>query len=229
MTSKFRALGRPYEIGGVFPNGTDLRTLARGPRFDIGIAGELAWIGDTGKLMTNERISLHEYMTFDTEYAPFVRTDPDHGDDAFVRKLVIPGGQGGDGLAVSGDGETLMWRIRTSQDIKSFEVTVRIAELEGLTGASADTAGRALITHSTITQGPDYNRGFSLSHDGGMFVISLKNGNGFDLFLMDSSTGEKIRQLTTNGLSFGEYNLYPEVSPDGQRVAFSSQIGRAHV
>lgn len=225
MTSKFRALGRPYEIGGVFPNGTDLRTLARGPRFDIGIAGELAWIGDTGKLMTNERISLHEYMTFDTEYAPFVRTDPDHGDDAFVRKLVIPGGQGGDGLAVSGDGETLMWRIRTSQDIKSFEVTVRIAELEGLTGASADTAGRALITHSTITQGPDYNRGFSLSHDGGMFVISLKNGNGFDLFLMDSSTGEEIRQLTTNGLSFGEYNLYPEVSPDGQRVAFSSQSG----
>lgn len=92
MTSKFRALGRPYEIGGGFPNGTDLRTLARGPRFDIGIAGELAWIGDTGKLMTNERISLHEYMTFDTEYAPFVRTDPDHGDDAFVRKLVIPGG-----------------------------------------------------------------------------------------------------------------------------------------
>ena len=118
-----------------------------------------------------------------------------------------------------------MWRIRTSQDIKSFEVTVRIAELEGLTGASADTAGRALITHSTITQGPDYNRGFSLSHDGGMFVISLKNGNGFDLFLMDSSTGEEIRQLTTNGLSFGEYNLYPEVSPDGQRVAFSSQSG----
>ena len=53
MTSKFRALGRPYEIGGVFPNGTDLRTLAGGPRFDIGIAGELAWIGDTGKLMTN--------------------------------------------------------------------------------------------------------------------------------------------------------------------------------
>ena len=225
MTSKPKALERPYEIGGVFPNGIELRTLARGPRFDSGIAGELAWIGDTGKLMTNERVSLHEYMTFDTERAPFVRTDPDAGDAAFVRKLLIPGGQAGDGLAVSGDGETLMWMIRTSQDIKSFGVTVRIGELEDLTGERADTAGRALITHSTITQGPDYNRGFSLSHDGGMFVISLKSGDGFDLFLMDSTTGEEIRQLTTNGLSFGEYNLYPEISPDDQRVAFSSQTG----
>ena len=225
MTSKPGELGRPFEIGGMFPNGTDIRTMAAGPRFDFGIAAELAWVGDTGKLMTNERISIHEYMTFDTEREPFIRKVPDFDDDAFVRNLVIPGGQGGDGLAVSGDGKTVMWMIRTSHDPKNYEVTVRIAELEGLINQSANDAGRALFTHSARTQGPDFNRGFSLSYDGGIFVVSLKNGDGFDLFLMDSSTGEEIRQLTTSGLSGGEQNLYPAISPDDQTVAFSSQSG----
>ncbi|MBC8280212.1 MAG: PD40 domain-containing protein [Chloroflexi bacterium] len=225
MTSKPGELGRPYEIGGVSPLGTTPWTMAEGPRFDIGIAGELAWVGETGKLMTNERISIHEYMTFDTERSPFVRTVSDHNDDAFTRNLVIPGGQGGDGLAVSGDGETVMWMIRTSHDPKSYEVTVRLAELEGLTGQSANDAGTALVTHSAKTQGPDFNRGFSLTREAENFVVSLKNGEGFDLFLMDSSNGAEIRQLTTSGLSFGEHNLYPAISPDDQWVAYSSQSG----
>jgi len=41
MTSKPGELERPFEIGGVYPNGTNLATLAAGPRYDIGIAGEL--------------------------------------------------------------------------------------------------------------------------------------------------------------------------------------------
>ena len=225
MTSKPGELKRPFETGGVYPNGTNLATLAAGPRFDIGIAGELSWIADTGLLMTNERISINEYMTFDTELAPFNRTVSDHDDDAFTRILVILGGQGGDGLAVSGDGETVMWLTRTSHDPNNYTVTVRIAELEGLENESANDAGRPLITHSARTQGPDFPMGFSLSEDGSTFAISLKSGHGFDLYLMDSSTGEEIRQLTTSGLDSGLENLYPDISEDGQWVAFSSQAG----
>ena len=50
--------------------------LATGPNRDIGLAGELSWVGETGLLMTNERISGHSYMTFDTGKAPFDRAPP---------------------------------------------------------------------------------------------------------------------------------------------------------
>lgn len=231
MTSKPDALERPFDIGSVSRNGADITTMATGPNSGIGIAGELAWVGTTGKLMTNERVGIHSYMTFDTAQAPFTRTT-NVDDDAFTRNLIIPGGQGGDGLAVSRNGETVMWMIRNSHDPSSYVVDVRIAEISSLTGQSANDAGRVLFTHSAATDGPDFNRGFGLSADGEVFVVSLKSGAGYDLFLMDSTSGEEIEQLTNTGASAGEHNLYPEISPDGEWVAFSSQSdsdGRADI
>ena len=102
------------------PDGTNQRVLATGPNRDIGLAGELSWVGKTGLLMTNERISGHSYMTFDTAKAPFNRTVSDGNDAAFTRSLAIPGGMGGDGLAVSRDGSTAMWMIRTSHNPSSW-------------------------------------------------------------------------------------------------------------
>lgn len=99
MTTKPGAVDRPYDIGAIDPDGTGKRVLATGPNLDIGIAGELSWVGETGLLMTNERISFHAYMTFDTAKAPFDRRSPDGDDDAFVSSLAIPGGMGGDGLS----------------------------------------------------------------------------------------------------------------------------------
>ncbi|MBC8279766.1 MAG: PD40 domain-containing protein, partial [Chloroflexi bacterium] len=231
MTCKPDALERPFDIGSVSRNGADITTMATGPNSGIGIAGELAWVGTTGKLMTNERVGIHSYMTFDTAQAPFTRTT-NVDDDAFTRNLIIPGGQGGDGLAVSRNGETVMWMIRNSHDPSSYVVDVRIAEISSLTGQSANDAGRVLFTHSAATDGPDFNRGFGLSADGEVFVVSLKSGAGYDLFLMDSTSGEEIEQLTNTGASAGEHNLYPEISPDGEWVAFSSQSdsdGRADI
>ena len=102
------------------PDGTNQRVLATGPNRDIGLAGELSWVGKTGLLMTNERISGHSYMTFDTAKAPFNRTVSDGNDAAFTRSLAIPGGMGGDALAVSRDGSTAMWMIRTSHNPSSW-------------------------------------------------------------------------------------------------------------
>ena len=98
------------------PDGTNQRGLATGPNRDIGLAGELSWVGKTGLMMTNERISIHSYTTFDTSKAPFQRVDTDSNDAAFTRSLVIPGEQGGDGLAVSRDGKTVMWMVRNSHN-----------------------------------------------------------------------------------------------------------------
>ena len=103
-------------------------------------------MGETGLLMTNERISGHSYMTFDTGKAPFDRTAADGNDAAFTRSLVIPGGMGGDGLAVSRDGKTVMWTIRTSHNQATWVVTVRSSDFAALSGQSANGFGNVLFT-----------------------------------------------------------------------------------
>lgn len=216
---------RPYDIGGVNPDSTNERVLATGPNQDIGIGGELAWVGSTGRLATNERITFHEYMTFNYNNAPFTRTAKDGDDDAFTRLLQIPGGMGGDGITVSRDGNTVMWMTRTSHNPSSYVITIRAAEFSSLTGQATNAHGTVLLTHSAAEMGPDFSRGFSLTPDGSLFVISLKSGDGYDLSLRDTATGEEIRRLTTNGETDGVMNLYPDFSPDGQRVAFESQSG----
>ncbi len=224
MTSKPGATDRPYDIGAVAPDGTGERVMASGPNRDIGIGGELSWVGKTGLLMTNERIFIHEYMTFDSAKAPFDRTVQDGNDAAFTRRLVIPGGMGGDGVSVSRDGKTVMWMIRTSHNPASWVVTIRTADVGALNGQSAIDFGNVVWTHSGATDGPNIPRGFSLAPDAGFFVMSVsirtddgsRLGEGYDLFVLDSSTEEEIRRLTTSG-SGGVHNLYPDVSPDGQQ------------
>jgi hypothetical protein len=230
-TYKPGATDRPNDIGAVAPDGTNERVLATGPNRDIGIGGELSWVGKTGLLMTNERISIHEYMTFDSAKAPFDRSASNGGDAAFTQSLVIPGGMGGDGVTVSRDGKTVMWMIRTSHNPASWVVTIRTADVGALNGQSAIDFGNVVWTHSGATDGPNIPRGFSLAPDAGFFVMSTsiqtadgsRSGEGYDLFVLDGSTGEEIRRLTTTGGSAGVHNLYPDVSPDGRWVAFSSK------
>ena len=80
-------------------------------------------------------------------------------------------------------------------------------------------------THKATSDGPELNPGFSLSPDHKSFVISLKTGKGFDLFLKDTSSGQTIRRVTTNGEADGALNHYPDLSPDGKWVAFSVRHG----
>lgn len=225
MTAKPRATERPWDIGAVNSDGTNQRVLATGPNRDIGIGGELSWVGETGLLMSNERIGIHSYTTFDTIKAPFNRVNTGGNDAAFTRSLVIPGGQGGDGLAVSRDGKFVMWMVRNSHNPASYVNTVLIALVSDLSGQPADAFGTVVHTHKAAADCPDLNRGFSISPDNKSFVISLKTGKGFDLFVKDTSSGQTIRRLTTNGEADGVLNHYPDVSPDGKWVAFSVRQG----
>ena len=103
--------------------------------------------------------------------------------------------------------------------------TVRIALVSDLSGQPADAFGTVVHTHKATADGPELNRGFSIPPDSKSFVISLKTGKGFDLFLKDTSSGQTIRRLTTNGEADGALNHYPDVSPDGKWVAFSVRHG----
>jgi len=75
---------RPWDIGAVNSDGTNQRVLATGPNRDIVIGGELSWVGETGLLMSNERIGIHSYTTFDTSKAPFNRFNTGGNGAAFT-------------------------------------------------------------------------------------------------------------------------------------------------
>ena len=95
---------------------------------------------------------------------------------------------------------------------------MRTAAVSDLSGQSASEFGRVLLT-----EGRDFNRGFSMAPDASFFVVSVKSGDGYDLSLRDIFTREEIQRLTTTGASNGALNMYPDVSPDGLLVAFSAQ------
>ena len=161
---------RPYNIASVSPDGTNDRVLATGPNRDIGVAGEIAWIAEMGRLVTNERVEFYEYMVFDSSKAPFTRTVLNGSDDAFTPILGIPGGRGGGGISVSGNGSSALWKIRTSHDPASFVVALRIEQLINLDGQPANEAGTVLLTHDATIGGPDFDRGFSLSPQAGRLL-----------------------------------------------------------
>ena len=106
--------------------------------------------------------------------------------------------------------------VRNSHNSASYVNTVRIALASDLSGQPADAFGTVVHTHKATADGPELNRGFSISPDNKSFVISLKTGKGFDLFLKDTLSGQAIRRLTTNGEADGALNRYPDVSPDGK-------------
>jgi Tol biopolymer transport system component len=115
--------------------------------------------------------------------------------------------------------------VRNSNNPANYVNTVRVALVSDIKGQLADAFGTVVHTHKAAADGPDLNRGFSISPDNKSFVISLKTGKGFDLFVKDISSGQTIGRLTSNGEADGVLNHYPDVSPDGKWVAFTVRKG----
>ncbi len=205
-------------VGYVQANGSNEGNMAVGPNSPFGVGGPMFWVGTTGQLLVNERVVFHEYMTFDAGQAPFTRTINDGDDAAFTRKLVIPGGGGGDFITVSRDGSTVIWLIRSTTAVESS--ALRFGEFSSLTGQNADTVGSVLFTYQDWAVGG--LGGVALVPDGSQLVISLPSGNGRDLFLYTTSSPPTlVRQLTTSGETSGVDNVHPGISPGGTLVAFA--------
>ncbi|MBI4480114.1 MAG: PD40 domain-containing protein, partial [Acidobacteria bacterium] len=214
--------GSVQNIGRVRADGTGEGPMATGPNSPFGIGFSLSWVGSTGLLMTNEQVSLHEYMTFNSALTPFTRTVSNGSDAAFTQKLVIPGGGGGGLIRVSRNGATVLWQHNDSAN--SGPNQIRVAPFSALTGQNTNAVGTRLVP---LDRTGFYFLGAALTPNGSQFVISKPSGTGNDLFLHNSSDGSLVRQLTTSGASSGADNRGPDISPDGTKVAFGSNYNGA--
>jgi acetyltransferase-like isoleucine patch superfamily enzyme len=198
------------------------------PPCGFGVGHSLSWVGTTGLLMTNERCGLHEYMSVDTTSAdiPFTRTAIDGNDAVFTRELFIPGGGGGGMIRISRGAGTALWRHSTAGGFGT--TTIRSAPFSSLTGQAAndlDILGSTLYNNLTVFAGAPpqvYQDGAALTPDGSQFILAEPSGVGTDLFLRSTADGSLIQQLTTTGQTSGFENTYPDISPDGTKVAFSA-------
>ena len=214
--------GSVQNIGRVRADGTGEGPMATGPNSPFGIGFSLSWVGGTGLLMTNEQVSLHEYMTFNSALAPFTRTVSNGSDAAFTQKLVIPGGGGGGLIRVSRNGSTVLWQHNDTANTGPNQI--RVAPFSALTGQDTNAVGTRLVP---LDRTGFYFLGAALTPNGSQFVISKPSGTGNDLFLHNSSDGSLVRQLTTSGASSGADNRNPDISPDGTKVAFGSNYNGA--
>ena len=211
------------DIGGVDPNGQNERLLAKGPQSPFGLAaGPLDWVGLTGQLITAETVTFHEYLAFDVSKAPFTRTTNDNDDEAFTRKLLVSGGGGGGFLKVSDDGSTALWRFSHSGG--GGRTTIHTAAYSSLNGQAAGNHG---VVHVDIDTGQEqrFLSGAAISPDGSFFILSQPEGSGHDLWLYTTDQSKEPEALTTTGKTSGALNRFPDISPDGSKVAFTFLSG----
>ncbi|MEE9294475.1 MAG: DUF4215 domain-containing protein, partial [Phycisphaerae bacterium] len=224
VTDRPPALANGRNIGAVQADGTNEGLVVTGQNTGFGIGDSPSWVGSTGLLMMNVRNSQFIYMTFNT--AGHIPPDPHYvssfnsfpfGADALVwtRKLNVPGASGQDTgfVRVSRGGATTLWRHRTAGGF----VTLHTAPFASLADQLADSIGSVIESGTNLVFG-----GAGLTPDGSQAVLSLGSGNGLDLFVRNATTGAPILTLTSSGVEMGVTNRDPEVSPDGLKIAFSS-------
>lgn len=222
MTIRAPSDGVNNNIGMVQADATGEGNMATGANTSLALAWSLSWVGSTGFLMTNERISFHEYLAFDTSVTlPFNRVVTDGNDAAFTRKLLTPGGSGGDLIRISRDGSTAVWQHRNGG---AGPWVLYSAPYSALSGQNTNAVGGSSIVYSSATDLNFPSNSVALTPDGSEVVLPLPSGSGTDLFLY-TNAGAFVTQLTTSGGISGENNRSPDVSPDGNWVAFESGGG----
>lgn len=222
--------GVPYNLYQVQADGTGEGPFATGPASPWGVANTPSWLGATGLLLTEERNTYHEYMSFDSSKAPFTRTLTDGDDAAFTRVLMTPGGGGGGWIAASRDGARVMWRYSSSGGGGTQQV--RSAAFSALSGQNSNTVGSLALQTSHSTQQRLMEQA-AMTPDGSKFVIAMPEAgvNGdfsqpWDLWLHNTD-GSGSPLNITNSASGGIWNRVPDISPDGTQILFSRWSGVA--
>lgn len=218
QTNNGAAATNIFNLGAVQADGSNERLLARGPDTPFGIAAQnmSSWAGTSGRIIVNEAVVFHEYMSFQPQPTTFTRTVGDGNDAAFTGELLIPGGGGGGFMLVSRDGSSAVWRWSTNGG--SGTQQVRTGPFASLVGQAASTAGTMIATLSSGTQ--YFLQGAAIAPDGSKVILAEPSGAGWDLFMYNFD-GSGRTALTTSGLSAGISNLYPDFTPDGTHIAFA--------
>jgi Tol biopolymer transport system component len=157
-------------------------------------------------------------MTIDASQAPITRTAFDGNDSSFTRILIVPGGMGGDGIAASRNGESVLWRHREGA---SGPVSIRIAPYVSLSGQSTNAIGEVLLTDSSDPSA--FANGIALSPDGTKYAFtwSAESAGGTDLYIGDTTGTDPIKRLTFSG-DDGDTNRAPAFSPNGRFILFDA-------
>lgn len=213
-----RTIGRWNDLGGVQADGSDERILATGLQSGFGLApwrGD--WIGTSGRLAVMESAVFHEILSFNPTLAPFTRTQSHGNDAAFEQLLIVDGGGGSMLFRASRDGSTALWRF--SEYGGGGPTSIRTAPLAWLDGDWTSSLGKVHITENTGSE-HRYVYGGTIAPDGSVFILAEPCGSGHDLFLYETATSARHR-LTHSGRDGGAWNTYPDISPDGQTVAYA--------
>lgn len=223
-------------LGFVQSDGSVERTAAVGPSNPLGFITSPSWIGESGSLMLAEKVNISEYLAFDASQAPFVRSLPNGNDEAFTVKLVALPGSGstigaGDHVRVSRDGSTVAWRITGGGTCN--DTRIRVAPFDSLNGQIADDVGEVVVSdYCSPSTHELFVEGFALTPDGSQLIVSRPVRPSTpedifpptDLFIYSTSGGGGAgTPLTTSGAGDGYHNEFPDVSPDGTKVAFTQR------
>ena len=218
ITDRVPFPGAP-NLGAVQPDGSSERLMASGVNSgSYGLVRSMCWAGPTPHIFVEERLHNHEFLEFNVPQDGFRRTVTNGNDAAFAVRLAISGG--GLGICGSRDGSTVMWRH--SSNGGTGTMSLRSALYSSLPGTvkSSATHGTVVVSVYDSSEFLLY-WGFALTPDGSQAIVPRKSGTGRDLFRYNTDgTGVPV-QLTHSGQLQGSRNEWPDVSPDGQRIAFT--------
>jgi hypothetical protein len=192
---------------------------------DPGLGGGIQVLGPSGNVAVYEAQHFHEIMQVALSRAPtlpVVRTALDGNDEYFTQLLQIPGGQSASNIVFSNATQMAAW-VAT---VPGQGIEIRAAELSGMSGQSSSAYGvrLAVIAPSGTVQGMSY------SPNGSQLVAAIcwrdcaGSGHGPDLYVLDSRSGQVVRQLTNTGPS-GATNSAPQWSSNGDWIVFTSTAG----
>lgn len=200
-----------------------------GPTGGFGTANSASWIGSTGYLAFEERVTFFEYMKFNSAGGlPFNRTVADGNDPRTTRLLLISGGGGGGRLVISRDGSTAAWRWSASGG--SGTQQIRFGPVSSLLGGAADSTGTVLASTSHASEQRLLSR-WALTPAGDKLIVPLPaagiHGSSAavtDLWIIPTDGSGSFVNLT-NTAATGISSQAPVVSPDGSTLYFSRWSG----
>ncbi len=189
---------------------------------DPGLGGGIEVLGVSGSIAVYEAQHFHEIMQVALSRAPafpIVRTLLDGNDEYFTQLLQIPGGQSASNIAFSNATQMAAW-VAT---VPGQGIEIRAAELSGMSGqpSSAYGARLVLVTPAGSVQGLSYSPNGSQLAAAICWQDCAGGGHGPDLYVLDSRSGQVVRQLTNTGVS-GATNSLPQWSPNGDWIVFTS-------
>lgn len=223
--------GANPDLWEVSPDGTGLQQLTTGNHgnYGGGIQNPV-WLSSTGDLVVLDTVYYWEWDRFTLSANPSLPVDhavANGSQPDFEQLLFVPGGLGGQWLAVSPDGTTLAWDALTTLTGQCPSHTdLHVAPLSALTGQDNNTEGQVIASFNLNCSVGNMEGvvGLSFSPDGSELVVATladSNDYAFDLSIYKLD-GTLVRNLTTSGASSNHIvNWQPSWSSDN-RIAFSS-------